>query len=63
MKLRFGGDKWALRVNLWHFFVIRNIWKDDDSNDEEEEDEAASDNTDSEQEEKKVSSRRLPARR
>ena len=62
MNLRFGGEKWALRVNLWHFFVIRNIWKDD-SNDEEEEDEAATDNTDSEQEEKKVSSRRLPARR
>lgn len=56
------AKSWALRVNLWHFFVVRNIWKDDDSNDEEEEEEA-SDSTDSEQEEKKVRSRRLPARR
>lgn len=53
----------ALRVNLWYFFVVRNIWKDDDSNDEEEEEEESSDITDSEQEEKKVRSRRLPARR
>lgn len=58
------AKSWALRVNLWHFFVVRNIWKDDDSNDEEEEEEEeASDSTDSEQEEKKVRSRRLPARR
>ena len=28
-----------MRVNLWHFFVVRNIWKDDDSNDDEEEEE------------------------
>lgn len=56
------AKSWAWRVNLWHFFVVRNIWKDDDSNDEEEE-EDASDSTDSEQEEKKVRSRRLPARR
>lgn len=47
---------------MWHFFVVRNIWKGDDSNDEEEE-EASSDITDSEQDEKKVRSRRLPARR
>lgn len=55
----------AGRVNLWYFFVERNIWKDDDSNDdeEEEEEESSSDITDSEQEEKKVRSRRLPARR
>lgn len=56
----------AVRVNLWYFFVERNIWKDDDSNDdeeEEEEEESSSDITDSEQEEKKVRSRRLPARR
>lgn len=53
----------AVRVNLWYFFVERNIWKDDDSNDEEEEEEESSDITDSEQEEKKVRSRRLPARR
>lgn len=52
----------AVRVNLWYFFVVRNIWKDD-SNDEEEEEEESSDITDSEQEEKKVRSRRLPARR
>uniref|UniRef100_A0AAX7U4Q6 DNA helicase n=1 Tax=Astatotilapia calliptera TaxID=8154 RepID=A0AAX7U4Q6_ASTCA len=61
-RLNIGAGSWAWRVNLWHFFVIRNIWKDDDSNDEEEE-EDASDSTDSEQEEKKVRSRRLPARR
>lgn len=56
------GDKilWPLRVNLWYFFVVRNIWKDDDSNDDEEEEEETSD---SEQEEIKVRSRRLPARR
>lgn len=54
---------WASRVNLWYFFVVRNIWKDDTSNDEEEEEEESSDITDSEQEEKKVRSRRLPARR
>lgn len=53
----------AVRVNLWYFFVERNIWKDDDSNDEEEEEESSSDISDSEQEEKKVRSRRLPARR
>lgn len=50
---------WPSRVNLWHFFVVRNIWKDDDSNDDEEEEETS----DSEQEEIKVRSRRLPARR
>lgn len=50
---------WPMRVNLWHFFVVRNIWKDDDSNDDEEEEETS----DSEQEEIKVRSRRLPARR
>lgn len=54
--------KWgALRVNLWYFFVERNIWKDDSNY--EEEDEEDSDITDSEQEEKKVRSRRLPVRR
>lgn len=55
----------AVRVNLWYFFVERNIWKDDDSNgeEEEEEEESSSDMSDSEQEEKKVRSRRLPARR
>lgn len=55
----------GLRVNLWHFFVVRNIWKDDsyDDDEEEEEEEEASDSADSEQEEKKVRSRRLPARR
>lgn len=54
---------WQSRVNLWYFFVVRNIWKDDDSNDEEEQEEESSDITDSEQEENKVRSRRLPARR
>lgn len=53
----------AVRVNLWYFFVERNIWKDDDSNDDEEEEESSSDISDSDQEEKKVRSRRLPARR
>lgn len=53
--------KWgASRVNLWYFFVERNIWKDDSNYEEDEED---SDITDSEQEEKKVRSRRLPVRR